>query len=213
MNAVNCLDRTDEETLIARSSQGDLEAFNQLVLIHQDMLFHHALTLLGDSDLAEDAAQESFIKAFQNIRSFRGGSFRAWLLKIATNSAYDMMRRSHRHPAIPLLPEDEYGEETESPAWIADSASVQETVEQEEFSQALYRMLDKLPEAYRSVITLIDVQDLDYQEAAQALSLPIGTIKSRLARARMQIRQKLQGALEYAGGPGSAYASQMTEPA
>ena len=188
----------DEQTLVTLAAQGDLDAFNQLVLTYQNMAYHHAFSLLGDSDQAEDATQESFIKAFQAINGFRGGSFRGWLLRIVTNSTYDMLRRSRRHPTQPLFPVDDEGEEVESAAWLADpNASVQRTVERNELSKDIYRVLDELPDAYRSVLTLIDVHDLDYTEAAQALKIPIGTVKSRLARARLQMQEKLRGNLNY----------------
>jgi RNA polymerase sigma-70 factor, ECF subfamily len=162
------------------------------------MAYHHAYNFLGDTASAEDAAQESFIKAFQNIGRFRGGSFRGWLLKIVTNSAYDTLRRSKRHPTRPLFPEDDDGEEIESPMWLTDpSTSVQSTVEQNELSRDIYKMLDELPEVYKSVLTLIDLYELDYTEAAQVLGVPIGTVKSRLSRARMQMKNKLQTGLEY----------------
>jgi RNA polymerase sigma-70 factor (ECF subfamily) len=182
----------NEETLVAMAAQGDLDAFNQLVLIYQDMAFNHARALLGDPDLAEDAVQDSFIKAFQKINRVRSGSFRGWLLKIVTNSAYDILRQSHRHPAHPLFPEDENGEKIESPIWLADpAASVQDSVEQNELSKDIYKMLDQLPDVYRSVITLVDLYELDYMEAAHILKVPLGTIKSRLARARLQMQEKL----------------------
>ena len=188
----------DEQALIVNASNGDLDAFNQLVLTYQNMAFNHACALLGDPALAEDAVQESFIKAFQGIRGFRGGSFRGWLLRIVTNSTYDMLRRSQRHPSQPLFPVDDDGEEIESAPWLADpTASVQDRVEQDEFSKALYRMLDELPDAYRSVLTLVDLYEFDYTEAAQALKVPIGTVKSRLARARMQMKEKLRANLNY----------------
>lgn len=184
----------DDETLVAAASRGDLDAFNQLVLAYQDMAYHHACFMLGDAAAAEDATQESFIKAFQNLAGFRGGSFRGWLLKIVTNSVYDLMRRSHKHPTQPLFPHDENGEEVESPAWLADpGASVQTAVEQKEFCAELYRALDELPEFYRSVLTLVDVYEMDYLETAKALKIPIGTVKSRLARARLQMKNKMSG--------------------
>ena len=182
-----------DASLIERAATGDLEAFNQLVLRYQNLAYSHAYGMLGNPAQAEDATQESFIKAFQAINTFRGASFRAWLLKIVTNSAYDVLRRSHRHPTQPLLPEDENGEEIESAAWLVDpSADVQEVVEQHELSQQVYQALDELPEAFRSVLTLIDVNEMDYTEAAQALNIPLGTVKSRLARARLQMQQKLK---------------------
>jgi RNA polymerase sigma-70 factor, ECF subfamily len=182
-----------EEMRVRQAAGGNLEAFNQLVLDHQDMAYHHALALLGDPASAEDAVQESFIKAFQNLGGFRGGSFRGWLLRIVTNSAYDVLRRSKRRPTQPLFPEDEYGDEAESPAWIADpNASVEGSVEQSEKARRIYQLLDELPEVYRNVITLIDLYELEYTEAAQALQVPIGTVKSRLARARLQMKGKLK---------------------
>ena len=185
----------DEHVLVKKAANGDLDAFNQLVLRYQNLAYSHAYAILGDPDSAEDAIQESFIKAFQNMNRYRGGgSFRGWLLTIVTNSAYDLLRRSYRHPMQPLYPEDEDGEEMESPIWLADSASsVQETVEQHELSRNIYKALDELPEVYRSVLTLIDINELDYVEAAKVLGVPMGTVKSRLARARMQMKNKLRG--------------------
>lgn len=183
----------DDANLLERAAAGDLEAFNQLVLRHQNLAYSHAFAMLGNRAQAEDATQESFVKAFQALHTFRGASFRAWLLKIVTNSAYDVLRRSHRHPTQPLLPEDENGEEVESAAWLADSASdVQEVVERQELSKQIYQALGELPEAFRSVLTLIDVNEMDYTEAAEALNIPLGTVKSRLARARLQMQQKLK---------------------
>jgi RNA polymerase sigma-70 factor, ECF subfamily len=205
MNTTSGSIQYNEETLVNMASHGDLDAFNQLVLHYQNLVYNHAYALLGDSDSAEDATQESFIKAFQAINRYRGGSFRGWLLKIVTNSAYDILRRFHRHPNQPLFPTDKNGEEVESASWLVDpEASVQDAVEQHDLSTNIYKMLDELPAVYRSVLTLIDINELDYVEAAKALKVPIGTVKSRLARARMQMKSKLQNCLEvsanYAGG-------------
>jgi RNA polymerase sigma-70 factor (ECF subfamily) len=183
----------NEEELIANAANGDLQAFNELVLIYQNMAFRHAYSLLGDPATAEDATQESFIKAFQAMNRFRGGSFRSWLLKIVTNTSYDMLRRTAHHLPQPLFPEDQNGEEMESPAWISDPvASVQDAVERKEASSEIYRKLDELPAVYRSVLTLVDLYEMDYEEAARVLNVPLGTIKSRLARARLQMQQKLK---------------------
>ncbi len=193
MNTTAQLTAAQEEQLIAEASRGDLQAFNELVLIYQNMAFHHAYSLLGDPATAEDATQESFIKAFQALNRFRGGSFRSWLLKIVTNTAYDMLRRSGRYSSQSLFPEDQNGEEVELPSWISDpSASVQEAVERSESAKELYSKLDELPAVYRSVLTLVDLYEMDYEEAARALNVPLGTVKSRLARARLQMQEKLK---------------------
>ena len=192
MNSEQIPYQYSEEMLIITASKGDLDAFNELVLAYQNVAYYHAYALLRDPALAEDATQDSFIRAFQNIAGFRGGSFRAWILKIVTNAAYDMLRRSKRHPTQSLYPEDEYGQEVESPAWLADTTtSVQDTVEQSEFSRDLYRLIDELPAVYRTVLTLVDLHELDYAEVADALKIPLGTVKSRLARARYKISEKL----------------------
>lgn len=203
----------DEEQMTHRAREGDLEAFNQLVLRYQNMAYNHAYAMLGNPDQAEDAVQESFVKAFQAMNGFRGVSFRGWLMKIVTNSVYDWLRRSQRHPMQSLFPEDENGEEIESPAWIVDpAASVQDQVEKHEFSKMVYDLLDELPEVYRTVLTLIDVYEMDYAEAAEVLGVPIGTVKSRLARARLRMQEKLRNTSEYHGHMAGTYAHTLPAP-
>jgi RNA polymerase sigma-70 factor (ECF subfamily) len=123
MTAKTQPDPHDEETLVCDASKGSLDAFNELVLRYQDLAYHQALSLLGDPGLAEDATQDSFIRAFRGIRGFRGGSFRAWILKIVSNTAYDMLRRLKRQPAQPLFPLNQHGDEVDSPLWLADTTS------------------------------------------------------------------------------------------
>ena len=93
-----------EQELVASASDGNLDAFNQLMLNYQDIAFRCASSLVSDPVSAEDITQESFIKAFQHIDTFRGGSFRPWLLKIVTNTSRDWLRWSSRHPTTPLFP-------------------------------------------------------------------------------------------------------------
>lgn len=113
-------------------------------------------------------------------------------------AAYDLLRRSNRHNTQPLYPLDDEGEEIDAPYWMADpSASFQDQVEENEISKTIYELLDELPEVFWSVLTLIDINELDYAEAAEALGVPIGTVKSRLARARLQMQEKLKSRFEY----------------
>jgi RNA polymerase sigma-70 factor (ECF subfamily) len=198
MNPIERPEPDAEEVLIGQAVQGSLEAFNQLVLHYQNIAYHYAYALLGDPAAADDVAQESFIKAFRNISGFRGGSFRAWLLKIVTNTAYDLFRQAKQHPIQPLFPDDEAGDEIESPDWLVDpSPSVEATVEQNEDAQRLYQLLDQLPEIHRSVLTLVDLYEMDYWEVAEILNVPMGTVKSRLARARLQLRRILLADSQY----------------
>ncbi|MCL4824461.1 MAG: sigma-70 family RNA polymerase sigma factor, partial [Anaerolineales bacterium] len=110
----------NEPALIFDAQRGDLDSFNTLVLHYQDMVFNAALRILGDEDAAADASQEAFISAFRSVNSYRGGSFKAWLLRIVTNACYDELRRQKRRPTTPLEPETEDGEEMDSPRWLAD---------------------------------------------------------------------------------------------
>lgn len=194
------LNRNEEEHLISNALKGDLDAFNELVLANQSMAYNHALALLGNPALAEDTTQESFLKAFQALRSFRQGSFRGWLLRIVSNTAYDLLRTAKRHPLQPLFSKNEYGEEMDTAAWLVDpNESVQHVVEQSEIFQEIHRMIGELPHGYRSVLLLIDLHEMDYVEAAQALHIPLGTVKSRLARARLQMQEKLKSNPSFSG--------------
>jgi len=105
----------DEPALINDAKNGDLDAFNRLVLQYQDMLYNTAYRVIGDPVLAADATQDAFISAFRKLKSYRGGSFKAWLLRIVTNACYDELRRQKRRPTTPLEPLTENGEEMESP--------------------------------------------------------------------------------------------------
>ncbi|UCE00306.1 MAG: sigma-70 family RNA polymerase sigma factor [Chloroflexota bacterium] len=184
----------DEAALIRDAQRGDLEAFNRLILAYQDLIYNQAYRVLGDYQSADDATQEAFISAYKNLRSFRGGSFRAWLLRIVTNACYDELRRQKRRPTTSLEPVDDTGEEIESPRWIADPGELPEdTVLRAELGQAIQNCLDKLSLEFRVVVLLIDIQGMDYSEAASVIGKPLGTVKSRLARARNRMQECLQG--------------------
>ncbi len=183
----------DEPALIRSAQRGDLEAFNRLVLAYQDALFNAALRILGDEEQAADATQEAFLSAFRALNSYRGGSFKAWLLRTVTNACYDELRRRKRRPTTPLEPESGEGEEMESPRWLADpSASPEEQLDQVELEHAIQHCLDALPADFRAVVVLADIEGLDYREVARATRVPLGTVKSRLARARLRLRECMQ---------------------
>lgn len=187
----------DETALIQAASQGDLDAFNRLVLAYQDMVYTQAYRMMGEQEAAEDASQDAFISAYRKLDSYRGGSFKAWLLRIVTNICYDELRRRKRRPTTPLEPLDNENEEIESPRWLSDPGeSPEESAERSELARALQRCLDGLPPEFRAVVALVDVQGLDYSEAALALGAPLGTVKSRLARARTRMRDCLRGVWE-----------------
>ncbi len=184
----------NEQALIADAQNGNLDAFNTLVLHYQDSVFNTALRILGDDDLAADAAQDAFISAFKSITTFRGGSFKAWLMRTVTNACYDELRRQKRRPTTPLEPDTEDGEEMDSPKWLADpNLTPDQKAEADEVEHAIQHCLDNLPLEFKTVVVMADVQGMDYTEVAVAVRAPLGTIKSRLARARLRLRECLQG--------------------
>jgi RNA polymerase sigma-70 factor, ECF subfamily len=187
----------NEQALITDAQNGSLDAFNTLILHYQDSVFNTALRILGDEDQAADAAQEAFISAFKSISSFRGGSFKAWLMRTVTNACYDELRRRKRRPTTPLEPDTEDGEEMDSPRWLADpNLTPDQQAEADEVEHAIQHCLDNLPLEFKTVVVMADIQGMDYTEVAASVRVPLGTIKSRLARARLRLRECLQGFAE-----------------
>ena len=185
--------RMDEHGLIQDARNGDLDAFNRLILAYQDIVYLQAYRVMGDPSAADDATQEAFISAFRKLNTYRGGSFRAWLLRIVTNACYDELRRMKRRPTTPLEPVDEYNEEIESPKWIADPGETPEDfAERKELAEAIQECLNELSPDFRSIVVLVDIQGMNYAEASEVVGKPLGTVKSRLARARRGMRDCLQ---------------------
>ncbi len=184
----------DEPELIAYAVKGDLTAINRLVLDYQDYAYNVAYRVMGDHASAEDAVQDGMIKAYQNLRKFRGGSFKSWLLRIVTNTCYDELRRRKRRPTTPLEPITEDEELMENPSWLADPGeSPEEFSLRAELGRAIQDCLDHLSVEFRTIVVLVDIQGMDYSEAAVVAGTPLGTVKSRLARARSGLRDCLQG--------------------
>ena len=182
----------DEPALIDAAQRGELDAFNRLVLQYQELAFNVALRVMGEEAAAADATQEAFISAYRSLRGYRGGSFRAWLLRIVTNACYDELRRRKRRPAVSL---EALGEDSETDASIGSpnpGDNPEAIAQRHELIDAIQDCLRGLPPEFRLVAVLIDVQGLDYDEAAQSVGKPLGTVKSRLARARAKLRDCLK---------------------
>lgn len=192
----------DEPALIRDAQAGNLDAFNRLVLEYQSPVYNLAFRIMGDGDSANDAAQEAFIAAYKNVRYYRGGSFKAWLLRIVTNACYDELRRRKRRPATSLeaLTVVDTGPDAEASASLmARDESPEDFVERRELAGHIQRCLDHLPEDMRSVVVMADVMGMDYAEIALSTGAALGTVKSRLSRARARMRDCLrqrQGAWE-----------------
>lgn len=189
--------RDDEALLIARSQQGEVQAFNQLVEKYQQITFTVIYRMLGDRDVAADITQDVFIAAFRNIQSYRGGaSFRAWLLRIASNQVYDHWRRVQRHPVDSL---DALTEEDE-PHSAGILSSLVETREDanpetalltQELQDLLQHGLRLLPLDQRIAVVLCDIQGFSYEEIATTTESTLGTVRSRISRGRARLRNHL----------------------
>ena len=181
----------DEERLIARAQEGDVEAYNRLVLEYQDIVYNVAYRIMKGPAAADDATQEAFISAYKALKSFRGGSFKSWLLRIVTNACYDELRRHKRRPQSSL---DEITEEFESPSFMADDSPGPEDYQyQSELMEAVQRCMEELPDEQRMAAVLCDVEGREYQEIADIMATSLGTVKSRISRARGKLRDCLQG--------------------
>ena len=182
----------DEQALIREAQRGNVESFNSLVLYHQSSVYNLAYRLIGETDSAADATQEAFISAYGHLSDFRGGNFKSWLMRIATNACYDEMRRRKRRPAVSL-------DDPDSPMMeqlVHPGESPETLMQQNALSRAIQDCLDDLPDDQRIVSVLCDVQGYDYREISAITRISLGTVKSRISRARQRLRDCLQGAGE-----------------
>lgn len=181
-----------DEILIEQSRQGQLDAFNDLVLRYQDLVYSVSYRIMGESESASDVTQDTFLKAYQRLDSFRGGSFKAWIARIATNLCYDELRKFKRRPQTYL--EDLTPEDSNDEPPIPSSADTPEDIaEQADLQQAIQGCISNLKDDQRIVLVLSDIQGMSYQEIANTTNVQIGTVKSRLSRARLAVRNCLQG--------------------
>ncbi len=181
----------DEKAFIFAAQKGDLAAFNQLVRAYQTLVYRTAYRVLGEGASAEDATQDAFISAYKHIREYRGGSFKAWLLRIVTNACYDQLRVKQRRPSASL---DAMLIDPDNPAPGADRAapeSPQEFAERQELGETIQRGLATLPPDQRVTLVLADIDGFSYDEVAAATGANVGTVKSRLSRARSALRDFL----------------------
>jgi RNA polymerase sigma-70 factor, ECF subfamily len=186
-----------EKALIKAARRGDLEAFNLLILRYQNLLFGIALRLLNDEDAASDAVQEALISAFRRFNTFRGDSLKSWLARVVVNACYDELRRKRRQHSVPLEQFNSEGDEIETSYWLVDpQADPELQFESSELDGAIQKSLDRLPSVYRLMLVLVDIEGMSYEEAAMAAGIPVGTVKSRLARARLQVQRSLQASGE-----------------
>jgi RNA polymerase sigma-70 factor (ECF subfamily) len=181
----------DETALIKNAQRGDISSYNSLVLHYQEQVYNVAYRIMGEGDSAADASQEAFIAAYRSIHTFRGGSFRAWLLRIVTNACYDELRRRKRRPQASL--EALYVED-EAPdlQLVAHGETPEQYTQRMELQAAIQNCLQDLPEDQRAAAILSDIEGFSYEEIAVTAGVALGTVKSRLSRARVRLRDCLQ---------------------
>ena len=188
----------DEAALLHSACAGSLDAFNGLVELHQRGVYNLCLRMVGSPASAEDATQDAFLHAYRNIASFRGGSFRAWLMRIAANACTDELRRRGRRPAVSLDAPPPGGEEPVDPP---DAGAGPEALAlRGELRASIEAALLRLPDDQRLAVVLCDIQGFAYEEIAEVTRVSIGTVKSRIARAREKLRALLAAEREQGDG-------------
>ena len=181
--------REQEAAIVRKVLGGDANAFETLVLEYEKNVYNIALRMTGNSEDAADMTQEAFIKAYNSLQSFRGDSkFSVWLYRIVSNVCLDFLRSKNRRPTVSLSVEDDDGEDTDLLRIRKDRADHFELLLDRKLTRdSVRRGLDSLPPDYRQILLLREIQGLSYDEIAQALSLEVGTVKSRIFRARKRL--------------------------
>lgn len=179
--------REQEAAIVRKVLGGDANAFETLVLEYEKNVYNIALRMTGNSEDAADMTQEAFIKAYNSLHSFRGDSkFSVWLYRIVSNVCLDFLRSKNRRPTVSLSVEDDDGEDAQLD--VADESQSPELLLDRKLTRdSVRRGLDSLPPDYRQILLLREIQGLSYDEIAQALSLEVGTVKSRIFRARKRL--------------------------
>lgn len=190
----------DDKRLIERCKRGDTAAFNDLVLKYEKKVFNLAFRLTGNYDDANDVASDTFIRIYNSLHKFRGESaFSTWLYRIATNVYLDSRKRKMAHPHSSL---EEYLELEDGnlPRQIEDEGpGPQVKVEELERNEMLQAAINELPEFQRLMVVLYHIQELPYEEISEIMNMPLGTVKSRLNRARRALREILSSQRELFG--------------
>ena len=179
--------REQEAMIVRKVLQGDVNAFEKLVTEYEKAVYAIAQRMTGNAEDAADMTQETFIKAYNSLSSFRGDSkFSVWLYRIANNVCLDFLRSKNRRPTVSLSAEDDDGEETQLD--IADESQSPELLLESSLTRdAVRRGLDSLPPDYKQILLLREIQGLSYEEIAAALGIESGTVKSRIFRARKRL--------------------------
>ena len=196
----------DEADLVAKAKAGDMDAFSTLVKHYDRRVFRMAKQITQNDDDAEDVLQESFLKAYSHLDDFQGNSkFYTWLVRIAVNEALMKLRRRRSDKTVPLDEPIDTGEDAVAREIAVWEDNPEDTYSREELAQILDEAVQSLKPAYRTVFVLRDIEELSIEETAEALDLSISAVKSRLLRARLQLREKLTRLFKRKGDDAFAY--------
>jgi RNA polymerase sigma-70 factor (ECF subfamily) len=179
----------DEQTLIISARGGQLHAFNQLVMAYQTLAYAVARRVVSDPDVAADATQDAFVKAYRKLDQYRGGSFKAWLLRIVINTCYDRLRAMRRRPSTSL--ENLLDQADRASIMIDPTEGPEHHALRVELRHQIEAAIADLPADQRLVIVLCDVEGYNYHEISDLVGIPLGTVKSRIARGRARLRDRL----------------------
>lgn len=179
----------DEQAIITRAMKGETEAFTALVMKYQNMAYSVAYRMLRDEDAAADVVQDSLIKAYRALSGFQGGNFRSWLMRIVANTCYDLLRAQQRHATDSL--DDLLAEQDHTPHLVDHTEGPESHAERMELNKFIEAGIQALPPDQRLVLVLCDVHGYAYDEIAEIANLPMGTVKSRISRARLRLRDYL----------------------
>jgi len=187
--------------LVARVQKGDKRAFDLLVLKYQRRIMRLLGRMVRDTDEIEDLAQETFIKAYRAIKQFRGDSaFYTWLYRIAVNTARNWQSSQQRRLPVAIEYENDEGETFDQIDRLTDISTPSSILHSKQVAQVIEQTMAELPEELRTALTLREIEGMTYEEIAQAMDCPIGTVRSRIFRAREAVATALRELHE--GGPG-----------
>lgn len=192
MPATTDLGVLDEQQLVLRAREGDTAAYNELVNRYERKIFRLAKHITQNDEDAEDVLQETFLKAFEHLPDFQGQSkFYTWLVRIAVNESLMKLRKRKSDRSVPLDEPVDTGEDTVTREIAVWEENPEDKYSREEMAQILDDAVQSLKPAFRTVFVLRDIEELSTEETAEALGISIPAVKSRLLRARLQLREKL----------------------
>ncbi len=186
-------ERDVDAELVARVQRGDKQAFDLLVLKYQRKIMRLLSRMIRDPSEIEDVAQESFIKAYRALPQFRGESaFYTWLYRIAINTARNWLAQNNRRPSTPSAQENEDGETFDATDNLTDSSNPESEMASRQIAETVNKAMNDLPEDLRNAIVMREIDGMSYEDIAESMSCPIGTVRSRIFRAREAIAIKLR---------------------